>query len=148
MGAAGTFALIFAALFTGAALYINVAEHPARMKLDAAHAVAQWSPSYDRGYVMQASLAVLSGLAGLAAWWELRGTLWLAGAVLMLANWPWTLVVIMPVNKKLKAMLNGSSGDGVAPLLDRWARLHAVRTVLGFSATLIFAVAILASRSE
>ena len=101
MGAAGTFALILAALFAGAALYINFAEHPARMKLDASQALAQWSPSYDRGYVMQATLAVLAGLAGLAAWWELRGTLWLIGALLMLANWPWTLLVIMRVYRNL-----------------------------------------------
>lgn len=136
MGVAGTLALILAALFAGAALYINVAEHPARMKLDAGNAVAQWSPSYDRGYMMQATLAVLAGLAGLAAWWQLDGTLWLVGALLMLANWPWTLIAIMPVNRQLKA----SDGDAVAQL-DRWARLHAVRTLLGFAAVVCFAIA-------
>jgi hypothetical protein len=136
MGAAGTFALVLAALFAGAALYINVAEHPARMKLDPEHAVAQWSPSYDRGYIMQATLAVLAGLAGLAAWVELRGTLWLVGALLMLANWPWTLFVIMPVNRMLKT----GEGDGVA-LLNRWALLHAVRTLFSFGAVICFAIA-------
>ena len=137
MGAAGTFALVLAALFAGAALYINVAEHPARMKLDGAHALAQWSPSYDRGYVMQATLAVLAGLAGIAAWVELRGTLWLAGALLMLANWPWTLFVIRPLNKMLKA----GGRDQTVALLNRWARLHAVRTLLSFAAVLCYAVA-------
>jgi hypothetical protein len=137
VGAAGTLALILAALFAGAALYINIAEHPARMKLGAAQAVAQWSPSYDRGYMMQAALAVLAGLAGLAAWWELRGTLWLVGALLMLANWPWTLIAIMPVNRKLKA----GAGDKTVSLLNRWARLHAVRTLLSFVAVTCFAIA-------
>lgn len=137
MGFAGTLALVVAALFAGAALYINVAEHPARMKLDAAEAVAQWSPSYDRGYAMQATLAVLAGFAGLGAWWELDGTLWLVGALLMLANWPWTLIVIMPVNKKLKA----GAGDETASLLGRWARLHAVRTLLSLAAVACFATA-------
>ena len=137
MGAAGTLALILAALFAGAALYINVAEHPARMKLDTAGAVAQWSPSYDRGYFMQATLAILAGVAGLAAWWQLGGALWLAGALLMLANWPWTLMAIMPVNKRLKA----GAGDETRGLLDRWARLHAVRTLLGFAAVGCFAIA-------
>jgi hypothetical protein len=136
VGAAGTLALILAALFAGAALYINVAEHPARMKLSAEHAAAQWSPSYDRGYIMQATLAVLGGLAGLAAWVELRGSLWLAGALLMLANWPWTLFVIMPVNRQLKT----KDGDTVA-LLNRWAGLHAVRTLLSFAAVVCFAIA-------
>lgn len=137
MGAAGTLALVLAALFAGAALYINVAEHPARMKLDAAHALAHWSPSYDRAYWLQASLALLAGLAGLAAWVELRGSLWLAGALLMLANWPWTLFVIMPVNKQLKA----GAGDRTVELLGRWARLHAIRTLLSFAAVICFAIA-------
>ena len=137
MGAAGTLALILAALFAGAALYINIVEHPARMKLDPAQAVAQWSPSYDRGYLMQATLALMAGIAGLAAWWQLGGILWLVGALLMLANWPWTLVAIMPVNKRLKA----GAGDETASLLDRWARLHAVRTLLSFAAVTCFAIA-------
>ena len=137
MGAAGTLALVLAALFAGAALYVNVAEHPARMKLEAAQAVAQWSPSHDRGYWMQATLALLAGLAGLAAWWELRGTLWLVGALLMLANWPWTLIAIMPVNRKLKA----GAGNDMVSLLNRWAGLHAVRTLLGFAAVICFAIA-------
>jgi hypothetical protein len=137
VGAAGTLALILAALFAGAALYINVAEHPARMTLAAAQAVAQWSPSYDRGYIMQATLAVLAGLAALAAWWQLGGTLWLVGALLMLANWPWTLIAIMPVNRKLKA----GAGDDAGSLLNRWAGLHAVRTLLSFAAVICFAVA-------
>lgn len=137
MGAAGTFALVLAALFAGAALYINFAEHPARMKLDPVNALAQWSPSYDRGYILQATLAVLAGLAGLAAWVELRGTLWLVGALLMLANWPWTLFVIMPVNKMLKA---GGEGRTIE-LLNRWARLHTVRTLMSLAAVVCFAIA-------
>jgi hypothetical protein len=137
VGAAGTVALILAAMFAGAALYINIVEHPARMKLEARHALAQWSPSYDRGYTMQAALALLAGAAGLAAWWELRGALWLAGALLMLANWPWTFIVIMPVNRKLKA----GGDDNTVPLLNRWAQLHAVRTLLGVAAVICFAIA-------
>jgi hypothetical protein len=136
VGAAGTIALVLAALFAGAALYINFAEHPARMKLGAEQALAQWSPSYDRAAIMQGALAVLAGLAGLAAWVELRGSLWLAGALLMLANWPWTLFVIMPVNRQLKA----KEGDA-GPLLNRWAGLHAVRTLLSCAAVTCFAVA-------
>jgi hypothetical protein len=86
---------------------------------------------------MQATLAVLAGLAGLAAWWQLGGILWLAGALLMLANWPWTLIAIMPVNRKLKA----GAGQAIVPLLERWARLHAVRVLLSFAALGCFAVA-------
>jgi hypothetical protein len=137
MGAAGTLALILAALFAGAALYINIAEHPARIALDPGQAATQWRESYKRGAVMQATLALVAGLAGLAAWQELGGTLWLAGALLMLANWPWTLAAIMPVNRRLKS----GAGEAAVSLLDRWAMLHTVRTLLGFAAVICFAIA-------
>jgi hypothetical protein len=141
MGFAGTLALILAALFAGAALYVSVAEHPARMTLDAPHALAQWKPAYHRGAVMQASLAILAGTAGFAAWLEWGGTLWLAGALLILANWPWTLVAIMPANKQLKATDGKSANEATVRMLNRWAALHAVRVLLGFAAVACFAIA-------
>jgi len=49
-----------AALFAGAALYICVAEHTARMQFDTRAAAEQWAPSYKRATWMQASLAMVS----------------------------------------------------------------------------------------
>lgn len=128
-------ALVVAALFTGAAFYINFAEHPARMHLSPEQALAQWAPAYKRGYAMQASLAVLGGLLGLGAWWLHSELVWCAGAVLMLASWPWTLAAIMPVNRLLLAPPPGSD---CAALLLRWNRLHGVRTLPGAGAMLCF----------
>ena len=51
-------ASLTAALFAGAALYINVAEHPARMALETRHAALQWAPSYKRATLLQAPLAM------------------------------------------------------------------------------------------
>lgn len=133
-------ALILSALFAGAAFYINFAEHPARMVLPVNAARDQWEPSYHRGFIMQATLAILGGMAGFAAWYVFRSPWWIAGAVLMLANWPFTLAAIMPVNKQLES--KPADEALVKSLLDRWNKLHAGRTVLGATAMIFFAIAL------
>jgi hypothetical protein len=140
----GTLALITASAFAGAALYISFAEHPARLGIDAAAMLDQWQPSYARGYVMQATLALASGLFGVAAWWIGGDGLWLAGAVLMLSNWPFTLIAIKPVNDALKSARADPSRYDARPLMRRWGRLHAVRGVLGAGATILYGAAAVA----
>ena len=135
---AGQLALTVAAIFAGAALYVGIAEQPARLHLDDRSLLIEWKPAYKRGAAMQAPLAIVGFLFGLLAWWQTGGWLWLLGAVALVANWPYTLLVIMPTNNKLMALDPASAGPDSRKLIETWARLHAGRTALGLAATLLF----------
>jgi len=135
---AGHLALVFAAAFAGAAFYVSFAEHPARLALDDQNSLKQWKPSYEAGYAMQASLATLSGALGLLSAWISHDWRWTIGAVLILANWPYTLIGIVPTNRKLKAVAVCDAGPEVHGMLERWGRLHSLRTVLGIAATVTY----------
>jgi Domain of unknown function (DUF1772) len=134
----GNLALASAALFTGAAFYINFAEQPARLELDDRSLLAQWKPAYKRGYIMQSTLAIAGFALGATAWWLSNIWLFLLGALLMLANWPWTLLGIMPTNRVLMATDALSAGSATRALLVKWSILHAVRTGLGAAAIISF----------
>ncbi|GJD06869.1 hypothetical protein Gasu2_12580 [Galdieria sulphuraria] len=88
-------------VFSGAAIYISLVEHPARMSCGALVAFSQWTPSYKRATVMQLPLAVLSTLFGLLSWWSSADGGWLAGALLIGAIPPFTFVAIKPTNDLL-----------------------------------------------
>ncbi|MDP3739024.1 MAG: DUF1772 domain-containing protein [Hyphomonadaceae bacterium] len=128
--------------FAGAALYVNLAEHPARLALDDTNALRQWKPSYAKGALMQASLAMVGGLLGLAAW-LVEGSLAAGiGGLLVLSAWPWTLFVIAPVNNRLKATPPDQAGAETRTLLSRWGQLHAVRTLLGLASAAAYIAAL------
>ena len=134
----GQLALVTAAVFAGAALYISLVEQPARLGLDQRSLLAEWKPAYKRGTAMQAPLAVLGFLLGLAAWWQTGHVGWALGALLMVANWPFTFFVIMPTNDRLMAVEPAAAGPESRAMIERWGSLHAGRTALGFAASLAF----------
>ncbi len=139
----GLLALVTGATFFGASFYVSFAEQPARLGLDDQAALAQWGPAYKRGFAMQASLAIISGLLGAAAWWRTGAMTWVFGAIFIIANWPYTLIVIMPVNHRLEALLSTGASRDTRPLLTRWGRLHAGRSALGAIATSLYLIAAL-----
>jgi hypothetical protein len=130
-------ATLSAAMFAGAAIYINVAEHPARMGLDTRSAALQWAPSYKRATWMQAPLAIVGFLAGVGAWLLGGGLVWLVAALFIGAVVPFTFIVIMPTNQRLLAADRDLGSAETRQLLDRWGTLHAVRSIASGIATLL-----------
>lgn len=131
-------ATLAAGLFSGASIYINLVEHPARVRCGTALTVLQFAPSYKRATLMQASLAGTGFLAAIAAFLLGAGILWLIGGILLGLVIPFTLVVILPTNRRLLDPSLDRESREARQLLDRWGKLHAVRSVLSFSAFLLF----------
>lgn len=141
----GILATLCAGLFAGAAIYINAVEHPARLACGTALALREFAPSYHRATVMQASLALVGTLASVTAWWSSgRGTVLLGGLVLGSVV-PFTLLVILPTNRRLLAPGLDPESLEADGLLRRWGRLHAVRSVLGGLAFGILLIAMVRS---
>jgi len=135
---AGQLALTFAAIFTGAAVYVIACEQPARLRLDDRALLTQWQAAYKHGFAMQAPLALVGTVLGAVAWWQTGQWLWLVGALAILAPWPWTLIVIKPTNDALQAIGPNEAGPHTRALIEKWGRLHAGRVALGVLATILF----------
>jgi len=130
-------AMLCTGLFAGAAIYVSLVEHPARLACGPPLALAEFGPSYRRASVMQASLAVVGCLAAVAAWAQGSATAVLVAGLLLGAAVPFTLIVMLPTNKRLlDAGLDRASPEAGA-LLARWGRLHAVRSVVSGAAFLL-----------
>lgn len=130
-------ALLSTGLFAGAALYVSLVEHPARTECGPAVALTEFRPSYRRGALLQATLAAVGCLAGVAAWARGGGTTMLISGLLLAAVITFTLVVILPTNKRLLDTALDSRSPEAVTLLARWGRLHAVRTAAGVLAFLL-----------
>ena len=137
----GNLATLTTGVFAGAAVYVSLVEHPARMTGDTAHALLQWWPSYQRATMMQASLAAAGTALAALAWYATGAGVWLAGAICLGSVIPYTLLVMMPVNAKLKSDSLDPSGEEAKALLERWGRLHAFRSFLGLVAFALMLIA-------
>jgi anthrone oxygenase-like protein len=132
-------ALICTGLFAGAALYVSLVEHPARLACSTDVALAEWRPSYKRAAVMQVILAVVGVGSAVSAYMYGRGTSVLVAGIVLATVVPWTLIIIMPTNRQLLDPARVSSTPDTDLLLKKWGRLHTIRTVASLLALVILA---------
>ena len=137
-------AVVTCGLFAGAAVYINLVEHPARLACGTEIAATQWAPSYKRATRMQAPLAIVGGTAALGASLAGAGGGWLAGGLLLVSVVPFTFLALMPINRALLAPDAARDLRRVGTLLARWNRLHAVRSALSVAAFILLTWLLLA----
>jgi uncharacterized membrane protein len=139
---AGIIAVLACTLFAGAAVYINLVEHPARLSCGTEIAARQWAPSYKRATLMQAPLAVLATIAGILRWLLTGGSLWLVGSICIFLVVPFTLLVILPTNHRLLEPGRDRASAETRALLMTWGQLHGVRTALSLLASVLLVYAL------
>lgn len=125
------------ALFAGGALYASLVEHPARLACGPPMALAQFRTSYPRGTRLQAPLAVVGCLSAAGAWLAGEPVAWLVAGVLLGLVVPFTVVAIMPTNRRLLDPALAPDVPETHRLLRRWGHLHLVRTGLGLGALIL-----------
>jgi hypothetical protein len=135
----GLFAFAAASAFFGAALYINIVEQPARGALDSRSSIREWTPSYRRGFVMLAALAVISAILAYADYARSGDVRWTIGGTLIFARWLYAYFVMAPVNIWLYSLSPRASASMIRELMREWGLLEWGQTAIGLAASCIFA---------
>lgn len=124
-------------LFAGAAGYISLVEHWARLQAGPSVALAQFRPGFPRARGIQASLAVIGGGSAIVSWLAGGGMSWLLVALLLFGIVGFTLISIRPVYNALLAPSLAAESPAARELLVRWGTLHQIRSALGLLAFLM-----------
>jgi Domain of unknown function (DUF1772) len=137
----GTFALAFAAAFTGASFYVNWVEQPARLKLEDEALLSEWGPSDSRGVSLLAAYALVAAIAGFIAYFESQDVRWAFGALVIILSWPYAFFVMTPLDNQIRA-LRGSDVAAARALVRQWGLIESGLTGLGAVAVAFFVWAI------
>ena len=133
----GALALVLAAAFSGAALYVNLVEQPARLELDDQAILNEWTPSDRRGAALLAALSLLSAATGLIAYFSSEDVRWAIGALIVILSWPYAFFAMAPLNDQILTL--APRDIGAARLLVRqWGLLEYGQTAIGVFACAAF----------
>lgn len=134
----GSLALAAAGAFTGASLYVNYVEQPARLALSDDALIKEWEPSDHRGFILLAGLAAAAALFGFIAYRELDDVRWALGALVALASWPYTYWAIVPLNNRILALIGADAAHEARKVIDLWGKLELGQTAIGLLSIAIF----------
>lgn len=134
----GSIALAAAGAFTGASLYVNYVEQPARLALTDEALIREWEPSDHRGFILLAGLAAIAALFGFIAFRELNDVRWALGALVLLASWPYTYLAIVPLNNRILALIGADAAHDARQVIDLWGKLEIGLTAIGALGFAIF----------
>jgi hypothetical protein len=134
----GSLALAAAGAFTGASLYVNTVEQPARLALTDDALIKEWEPSDHRGFIVLAGLAAIAALFGFIAYRELDDVRWALGALVILASWPYTYLAIVPLNNRILALIGADAAHEARNVIDLWGKLEIGQTAIGVIAIAVF----------
>lgn len=134
---AGSLALALTAAFTGAALYINLVEQPARMALDDNALLSEWRPSDHRGVALLAGLALAAAVLGFVMYFDTHDVTWAIGAVFIMLSWPYTFFAVVPMNNRILAVAAGEQASA-REMVRTWGLLQYGLTGIGIVACAIF----------
>jgi uncharacterized membrane protein len=137
----GLLAFAFSAAFTGATLYINLVEQPARLALDDSSMMREWAPSDRRGFALLGGLALISAIAALAAYGRASDIRWLLGALVIVASWPYFYFVVVPINNRL--LSQGQPQADSRELVRDWGQLEWGLVAIGLVASVVFGWALI-----
>ncbi|HLH13109.1 MAG TPA: DUF1772 domain-containing protein [Methylovirgula sp.] len=138
----GLFAFAAASAFLGAALYIDIVEQPARLRLDSPSSIREWTPSYRRGFIMLAVLSVVSAILAYVDFSRSGNVLWTIGGVLIVASWLYAYFVMAPVNIWLSSLPPNAPAATVRELMVDWGLLEWGQSAIGFGAWLLYLAAL------
>lgn len=133
----GTFALAFAAAFTGASFYVNWVEQPARLKLDEEALLSEWGPSDSRGVSFLAATALVAAITGFIAYFETQDVRFAFGALLIIASWLYAFFVMAPLDNQIRSLRGGEVAAARA-LVRQWGIVESGLTAIGAAAVLLF----------
>ena len=131
-----------AGIFSGAAIFMTVVQHPAALEAGGGVPGRMFPPMFRRAGVMQVGLALVGSGAGLGAWLLESGPLCLVGAGALFSIVPFSLILVKPLNGPLLDPERDPDTPETIELLKRWDHLHRIRSVAGIAAFAMFLAAL------